>query len=101
MNVKGTKIVPRWIMRKQNPEPCCHYCGKHLRWSAPGENYVNKGDRVTLDHIIPKSEGGSWHTSNLVIACLDCNQLRGPQKYEDFVQALEILEGKIHGSPRI
>ena len=97
MKVKGSKIVPRWILRKLHPEPCCHYCGRKLRWSKPYEVSRNAGDRVTLDHIVPKSAGGRWHTNNLVIACWDCNQLRGSQNYEEFIKALGILEGKRHG----
>lgn len=37
----------------------CAYCG----W---------KHD-LTIDHVIPRSKGGSEHINNLVLACLDCN----------------------------
>jgi 5-methylcytosine-specific restriction endonuclease McrA len=43
----------------------CQYCGKAPR----------KGDEVTLevDHIYPRSKGGSNDKDNLITACSDCN----------------------------
>lgn len=32
---------------------------------------------LTLDHIVPRSHGGTHRTSNLVTACLSCNSRRG------------------------
>lgn len=52
----------------------CHYCGDRLHNS-----------NRTLDHIIPQSQGGSDHVSNLVFCCNDCNQLRGITPYDVFV----------------
>jgi 5-methylcytosine-specific restriction endonuclease McrA len=40
---------------------CCQYCGKHCT------------DDLTLDHIIPKSRGGENSWTNLVVACMKCN----------------------------
>ncbi len=45
----------------------CAYCGKPLY--SPEE--------TTIDHIIPKSRGGSNHFRNLIPACLPCNRERG------------------------
>mmetsp|Transcript_123819 Transcript_123819/g.346742 ORF Transcript_123819/g.346742 Transcript_123819/m.346742 type:complete len:105 (+) Transcript_123819:776-1090(+) len=39
--------------------------------------YCHKGGPMALDHIIPKSQGGSWRVSNLRLACRECNQKRG------------------------
>lgn len=41
---------------------CCYYCGWIL---TPSE--------VTLDHVVPRSTGGEWIASNLVLACECCN----------------------------
>jgi len=49
----------------------CAYCGKT---DVPLE----------IEHIIPKSRGGSNRVSNLTIACHACNQAKGNQTAEEF-----------------
>ena len=49
----------------------CAYCGKT---DVPLE----------IDHIIPKSRGGSNRVSNLTIACHECNQSKGNRTAEEF-----------------
>ena len=44
----------------------CQYCGK--RFSA---------SELTLDHIVPRVQGGGNSWSNLVCACLRCNTRKG------------------------
>ena len=34
-------------------------------------------ESATLDHVLPLSRGGTHAPGNLVIACHDCNQLKG------------------------
>lgn len=53
----------------------CVYCG--------AEN-----TRLEVEHIYPRSKGGSNRVSNLAIACHDCNQKKGSQDIKQF------LEGK-------
>jgi 5-methylcytosine-specific restriction endonuclease McrA len=45
-------------------EYCCIYCGKT---KVPFE----------VDHVIPRSRGGSNRISNLVLSCHDCNATKG------------------------
>jgi hypothetical protein len=43
------------------------------------------GVPLNLDHVIPRAAGGSNRLSNLVTACIDCNQAKGKQPLEVFV----------------
>ncbi|MFV0388661.1 MAG: HNH endonuclease [Pyrinomonadaceae bacterium] len=45
---------------------CCQYCGDHKH-----------GKDLTLDHILPKAQGGETTPQNLVSACKKCNQRKG------------------------
>jgi len=44
-----------------------------------------KGVPLEIDHILPRSQGGSDRVSNLVIACHDCNQAKGNMPVERFL----------------
>jgi 5-methylcytosine-specific restriction endonuclease McrA len=44
----------------------CQYCGKQ-----PGRAYL------TMDHVIPRSQGGQTTWENVVTACRDCNHRKG------------------------
>lgn len=56
---------------------CC-YCGAA----------VEDGTKLTLDHLVPHSKGGSNEATNLVTCCLRCNSSRGNRPVEDFVSAV-------------
>ncbi|MCP4106420.1 MAG: HNH endonuclease [Desulfobacteraceae bacterium] len=60
----------------------CAYCGKS---AVPLE----------VEHIIPKSEGGSDRVSNLTLACKKCNQRKGNRNIEDFLKKKPGLLKKI------
>lgn len=45
----------------------CVYCGRDH------ERLAIEGSYLTLDHVIPRSRGGSNAATNLVTACVDCN----------------------------
>jgi len=50
----------------------CVYCGA-----------TNQG--LEIEHVIPRSQGGSNRVSNLAIACHPCNQTKGNQDIKDFL----------------
>ena len=50
----------------------CAYCGRE---NIPG---------LEVEHIIPKTRGGSDRVSNLTIACKKCNDKKGTQTAEEF-----------------
>lgn len=52
----------------------CRYCGTHER---------DLGERLALDHVIPRSRGGTDDPENLVPACRSCNSRKGAKTPEE------------------
>lgn len=50
----------RTIYRRDNNT--CQYCGIKMT-----------NDDISLDHIVPRCQGGVTNWENIVVACLDCN----------------------------
>jgi len=51
----------------------CIFCGRALTIAADG----TPGPRVTLEHIWPRSHGGTDALENLALACAGCNHEKG------------------------
>lgn len=47
----------------------CGYCGR-----------VASRHRMTIDHVVPRSQGGAHSWSNLITACQFCNQRKGSHR---------------------
>ena len=56
---------------------CCQYCDL-ASWSTT--------IRFELDHVVPKSRGGSDAPHNRVFACRPCNEAKGTQSVEAFLK---------------
>jgi|SoiMethySBSTD1v2_1073268.scaffolds.fasta_scaffold50154_4 hypothetical protein len=56
----------------------CVYCGRAVT------DVADVPVVLTLDHLIPKSHGGSNEPSNLVSACRACNCSRGNRSWKRF-----------------
>lgn len=50
----------------------CVYCGK-------------QNVRLEIEHITPRSRGGSDNVSNLTLACSDCNRKKGTKTLDEFL----------------
>lgn len=48
----------------------CQYCGR-------------RGERLTVDHVVPRSRGGETTWTNVVTACLRCNLRKGNRTLEE------------------
>ncbi len=48
----------------QRDNNCCQYCGL-------------SGEKLSIDHVIPRSRGGNDSWENVVAACLPCNLIKG------------------------
>ena len=51
----------------------CAICGKLLQKDNPNQ----MEDYITIDHVIPRSKGGTDSIRNLQAACNDCNSTKG------------------------
>lgn len=60
----------RYIFARDEKE--CQYCGSVLAY-----------DMSTVDHVIPKSNGGAWSWENLVLCCKPCNSKKANKDYKD------------------
>jgi len=60
----------------------------------PGARYCGTGQNLTIDHVIPKSKGGTWDWMNLVTACNVCNGKKGEK-------SLKQLKWKLRSQPRV
>lgn len=59
----------------------CQYCGRDLH---DADAVV-----VTLDHIVPRSKGGTSCTTNLICVCHQCNSTRGNRDYKKFAKKFD------------
>ncbi len=48
----------------QRDSHSCQYCGY-------------KGEKLSIDHVIPRSRGGNDSWENVITACLSCNVMKG------------------------
>ncbi|MGK7931566.1 MAG: RNA-guided endonuclease IscB [Microcystaceae cyanobacterium] len=72
--------VREYLLAKFNRT--CQYCGA-----------TNKPFEV--DHVHPRSKGGSDRVSNLTLACHDCNQAKGNQDVRDFLKGKTDLLNRV------
>ncbi|MFB7086856.1 RNA-guided endonuclease IscB [Streptomyces sp. NPDC056296] len=67
--LRGTE-VREYLLANWNHQ--CAYCGvQHVP--------------LNIDHIAPKSRGGTDRVSNLTVACIPCNQAKSNRSVEDFL----------------
>jgi predicted restriction endonuclease len=69
--ISSSEAKRKWrqsIKEKWNHE--CAYCGSD--------------EVLTLDHIVPRSKGGSDRVTNVLCACKRCNHSKGYQKWYDW-----------------
>jgi 5-methylcytosine-specific restriction endonuclease McrA len=58
------------VWNRDNGE--CQYCGVHVPFKE-----------LTLDHIVPRFEGGTTSWTNTVTCCFRCNQKKGHKSLAD------------------
>jgi hypothetical protein len=50
---------------------------------------------LNIDHVHPRSRGGTDRVSNLVLACVPCNQAKGNQPVEEFLAGKPTILGRV------
>lgn len=58
----------------------CYWCNHGMR---PEFGFQNS---ATIEHLLPRSQGGSNKVDNLQAACARCNRARGVQDHDEFMQ---------------
>jgi 5-methylcytosine-specific restriction endonuclease McrA len=65
------------------------------KWSRKCAYCAATGVPLNLDHITPKSRGGSDRVSNLTLACIGCNQAKGNIPVEVFLTGRPTVLAKL------
>jgi 5-methylcytosine-specific restriction endonuclease McrA len=60
----------------------CVYCG--VETHRLGKGMSRSPALASLDHVVPRSQGGPLNPANLVLACQACNNQRGVMDAEEF-----------------
>lgn len=55
------------------------------KWNGACAYCQVKDVPLQIEHIVPRSKGGSNRVSNLCLACIQCNQKKGNQDIKDFL----------------
>lgn len=66
----------------------CYHCEGFLELGYEGKRM----HRATFEHLVPLSKNGLDHPDNLVVACYNCNQLRGNKDLEDFNSTSAVIK---------
>jgi 5-methylcytosine-specific restriction endonuclease McrA len=101
-SAKLVLTVPKHIRLK--------FAGKERMWKVPPVNrrevlrrdhnscqYCGSNKHLTLDHVIPRSQGGQHTWDNVVIACERCNSRKGDKSLVEVgMQLRKIPKAPIH-----
>jgi 5-methylcytosine-specific restriction endonuclease McrA len=68
--VEYERFKAKKVEARQKTSGWCIYCGV---------------EADTVDHMIPKSRGGTDDVDNLIPACRACNQEKGDRTYDEYV----------------
>lgn len=66
----------------------CQYCGR-----KPNQ------DECTIDHVVPRSQGGETSWTNCVLACYQCNSQKADRKPDEAVKTKDRAKNWIGPSP--
>jgi 5-methylcytosine-specific restriction endonuclease McrA len=79
------KVVRKLIRRFGD---ICSYCRVPLE-PEPSDGILGPTTR-TVDHVVPRSLGGTHNLANLVLSCSRCNGAKGASPVEEFTRTVEV-----------
>ena len=59
----------------EREQRCCIYCGIHASKA-----------KMEIEHVVPRSRGGTDSLNNLVLSCHECNQAKGSQDVQTYLK---------------
>jgi 5-methylcytosine-specific restriction endonuclease McrA len=74
----------------ERDDNCCQYCGRKFERSE-----------LTLDHVVPRSRGGTSTWNNIVLACIRCNLRKGDRLLNEVSMKLLRKPVKPHWATRV
>ena len=69
-SIEGNHITKKWKYK-------CAYCGSNKE--------------LTIDHVVPRSKGGTDFTKNVVCCCHSCNQSKSHTPWEEWYFSQEFF----------
>jgi 5-methylcytosine-specific restriction endonuclease McrA len=58
--------------------------------------YCHAEGATTVDHIVPKSKGGTWRIANLTLACESCNwKKRDKVLPDELIQSVQLISAQL------
>lgn len=79
----AVKVYWKTVLSESQNHKCC-WCGIRMI-DEPGHKKSS-----TIEHVVPRSEGGLNHPDNYAVACNRCNQERGTQDAELYLEKVQL-----------
>lgn len=77
----------------------CHYCSIYMNvYDKPTVQQQKDPKRFTFEHIVPKSQGGTYGLYNIVGACARCNSKKGNALFKCFCG--QCIEARVRSEMR-
>lgn len=82
-----SRIQARYVRRRR------FACFRRDRWRCVYCDQRGTSRTLTLDHKIPRKDGGLGTLDNLLTACRSCNQRKGVKPYDVFMERMRSERG--------
>jgi hypothetical protein len=82
------KVAQKIYIRNRLAEAQNWRCCWCARLTVPEPN---RRDSATIEHVVPRSDGGTDHPDNLAMSCLSCNNNRGTKPADLYL--VQLVQG--------